>query len=241
VGEAIARLSVGPTLSGQAYVVLRRLITEGELAPGERVTERALATELGVSPTPVREAIRRLEHERLLERLDGRALTVARPSFRRLYELNQIEAALRGVAAGLAAEAATDRELRAIRRTQEQASELKPVAGNTSDVLTVLRLTRKMHRQIDEASHHALLVDMIASASAFDLSIRMRVIEQLGAAYPSEHGHREHLAIVETLESRDSQRADAIMREHVQGAGQRFLDVLAGGQALDELLPAVGA
>jgi DNA-binding GntR family transcriptional regulator len=241
VGEAIARLSVGPTLSGQAYVVLRRLITEGELAPGERVTERGLATQLGVSPTPVREAIRRLEHERLLERLDGRALTVARPSFRRLYELNQIEAALRGVAAGLAAEAATDRELRAIRRIQEQASELKPAAGSKSDALAVLALTRKMHRQIDEASHHALLVDMIASASAFDLSVRMRVIEQLGRDYPSEHGHREHLAIVEALESRDSARADALVREHVLGAGRRFLDVLVGGQELDDQLPAVGA
>jgi DNA-binding GntR family transcriptional regulator len=241
VSEAIARLSTGPTLSGQAYVVLRRLITEGALAPGERVTERGLATQLGVSPTPVREAIRRLEHERLLERLDGRALTVARPSFRRLYELNQIEAALRGVAAGLAAEAATDRELRAIRRAQEQANELKPAVGSKRDALAVLGLTRKMHRQIDEASHHALLVDMIASASAFDLSVRMQVIEQLGPDYPSEHGHREHHTIVEALESRDPARADAIMREHVLGAGRRFLDVLAGGQDLDDQLPAVGS
>src|SRR5260370_7707324 len=126
VAETLARLTAGPTLSGQAYVVLRRLITEGVLAQGARVTERGLATQLGVSPTPVREAIRRLEHERLLERLDGRALTVARPSFRRLYELNQIEAALRGVAAGWAAEPPTARELPPIPPPHPQPTPPKP-------------------------------------------------------------------------------------------------------------------
>src|SRR5450756_736617 len=95
----------------QAYVVLRREISEGELPAGGRVTERGLAEQLGVSPTPVREAIRRLEHERLLERLDGRTLTVAQPTVHRLFELNLIEAALAGVAAGLAAESATDDEI----------------------------------------------------------------------------------------------------------------------------------
>jgi len=95
MSRVIPRLTQGPSLADQAYRVLRQMLTDGDLEPGERLTERGLATRLGVSPTPVREAIRRLEHERLLERNDGRTLTVAQPSLRRLAELREIEAALR--------------------------------------------------------------------------------------------------------------------------------------------------
>ena len=109
-------LVTAPSLGDQAYRVLRDLVTSGELSPGERVTERGLAGRLGVSPTPVREAISRLTHERLLVRVDGRTLKVAAPSLRRLREMSLIQAALGGVAARLAAEDATDEELAEIRR-----------------------------------------------------------------------------------------------------------------------------
>jgi DNA-binding GntR family transcriptional regulator len=221
------KLTTGPTLSDQAYVFLRRSITEGDLAPGRRVTERGLASELGVSPTPVREAIRRLEHERLLERLDGRTLTVARPSLHRLYQLNQIEAALRGVAARLAAESATDEQLEEIRRTCDRAVKLEPTAKSTGDVLEVLRLTRNMHEQIDQASHNPVLLDMIATAGAFDWGVRLRAVELLGTSYSSEHPGHEHMELVEALCERDGARAETLMSAHVRSAGRRFLDVLA--------------
>jgi DNA-binding GntR family transcriptional regulator len=66
--SSIPRLLVGESLADQAHRVLRELITTGAFTPGEGVTERGLADRLGVSPTPVREAIARLEHERLLVR-----------------------------------------------------------------------------------------------------------------------------------------------------------------------------
>ena len=62
------KLTTGPTLGDQAYQAIRAAITSGDLAAGERTTERALARRLGVSPTPVREALQRLEHERLISR-----------------------------------------------------------------------------------------------------------------------------------------------------------------------------
>src|ERR1700722_16036107 len=112
--DDVRKLTTGPTLSDQAYRALREEITTGELKPGQRVTERALAEHLGVSPTPVREALQRLEHERLIERDAVRAIRVAEPSVDRLHELSLIEAALRGVAARLAAERATDQEVKRI-------------------------------------------------------------------------------------------------------------------------------
>src|SRR5260370_40313115 len=104
------KLTTGPTLSDQAYRALREEITSGALQPGQRLTERSLAEHLGVSPTPVREALQRLEHERLIERDAVRAIRGADPSVARLHELSLIESALRGVAARLAAERAADHE-----------------------------------------------------------------------------------------------------------------------------------
>jgi DNA-binding GntR family transcriptional regulator len=224
----IPPLTQGPSLADQAYRVLRQMLIEGELEPGERLTERGLAARLGVSPTPVREAIRRLEHERLLERNDGRTLTVARPSLRRLAELREIEAALRGVAAKLATVAASDRELDEIRSTFEASVQLSSKSRpKVTDVAEILRLTGRMHALIDDASHNPLLVQMIATAKAFDWRTRLRAAEQLGASYPVHEPQEQHQAIVEALLARDGERAEALMAAHVREAGQRLLDVVS--------------
>jgi DNA-binding GntR family transcriptional regulator len=218
------KLTVVPSLGDQAYRVLRQRIADGEYPAGQRVTERGLAAELGVSPTPVREAIRRLEHERLLERLDGRTLTIAQPSVHRLYELSLIEGALAGVAAQLAASSATQRELEAIRATHEEAAALVPSARTVADGIEILRLTRQTHQLIYEASHNPQLIDMIATAGAFDWRVRVESIRRLGDSYPSSEGLRDHEAIVEALEARDGLLAESLMREHVSSAAPRHLD-----------------
>jgi DNA-binding GntR family transcriptional regulator len=227
------KLTASPTLADQAYVVLRREISEGGFTAGQRMTERGLAAQLGVSPTPVREAIRRLEHERLLERLDGRILTVAQPSVHRLFELNLIEAALAGVAARLAAVSATERELAEIRRVQQQAARAIPSVQSEEDGIEVLRLARQTHQLVYEASHNPQLIDMIATAGAFDWRIRVESIRRLGPTYPSKAGLDHHSAIVEALEARDSSLAESLMRDHVTSAAHQHLDVVAEDEFLD--------
>jgi DNA-binding GntR family transcriptional regulator len=233
VEQPSVKLTTAPTLADQAYVVLRREISEGGFTAGQRMTERGLAAQLGVSPTPVREAIRRLEHERLLERLDGRTLTVAQPSIHRLFELNLIEAALAGVAARLAAESATDRELAEIRGVHERASRSIPAARNEEDGIEVLRLARQMHQLVYEASHNPQLIDMIATAGAFDWRIRVESVRRLGETYPSKTGLDHHSAIVDALEARDSALAESLMREHVTSAAHQHLNVVAEDEFLD--------
>ena len=227
MSRTIPRLTQGPSLADQAYRVLRQMLTDGDLGPGERLTERGLAARLGVSPTPVREAIRRLEHERLLERNDGRILTVAQPSLRRLAELREMEAALRGVAAKLATVAASDAELDDIRRTFEASLELSTKARKAGDVSAILRLTRRMHALIDDASHNPLLVQMIATAKAFDWQTHVRSAERLGLSYPLHKPQEQHQAIVEALLARDGERAEALMAFHIRDAGERLLDVVS--------------
>jgi DNA-binding GntR family transcriptional regulator len=180
----------------------------------------------------VREAIRRLEHERLLERLDGRTLTIARPSLHRLFELNLIEGALAGVAARLAASSATQEELTAIRSTQERAAELVPAARTVDDGIEILRLARQTHQLIYEASHNDQLIEMIATAGVFEWRIRVESIRRLGTSYPSSEALTHHAQIVEAIEARDGELAETLMRAHVTTAAERHLDAVASDDGL---------
>jgi DNA-binding GntR family transcriptional regulator len=216
------RLEIAPTLSDQAYRTLREMITSGELSAREPVTERLLAERLGVSPTPVREALRRLEHERLIERPGRRTLRVAAPSHRRLYELSIVEGALRGSAARLAAQAATEAELQAISVVFE-ASQQSLEGGDPSRAEQALALTRRFHDLIDRAAHSEILVDMIATTTAFDMTARRRAIETLGENYPVEEGQGQHEQILAALVARDGERAEQLMRDHIREAGEFFL------------------
>ena len=91
--DAETRVTTAPRIADQVHAILRGQIISGELLPNQRLTERGLSATLGVSPTPVREAISQLEYERLLVRVDGR-LFVAAPDARRLRELSLVQAAL---------------------------------------------------------------------------------------------------------------------------------------------------
>lgn len=219
-------LSIGPTLADQAYQALREEIISGKLRPGERLTERQLAERLGVSPTPVREALQRLEHEHLIQRTDTRRILVAEPSVRRLYELTLIEAALRGVGARLAAENATEKELVAI----EQAL---AAFTKTPTPARVLAAARRLHQLIDQASHNKTLSTMIATATAFDLQFRLETIPEIFGTNRKMalERHREHATIVAAIKARDGETAEELMRQHILGATDTFLRARADREA----------
>jgi len=220
--KASRRLKVSPSLSNQAYLVLREMITSGELTSEDPITERLLADRLGVSPTPVREALRRLEHERLMERPGRKTLQVARPSLRRLYELNQVEGALRGTAARLAAQQASDAELQAIGDVL-QVSQDRLEGPEEQRAEETLAQTRRFHSLIDRAAHSETLLDMIATTTAFDMTARRRAIELLGERYPVTEGLRQHEEILAALLARDAGRAERLMCDHIREAGEFFL------------------
>jgi DNA-binding GntR family transcriptional regulator len=217
-------LSTGPTLADQAYRSLREDIIEGRLEPGERITERRLAERLGVSPTPVREALGRLEHEHLIERSGTRRIQVAEPSHKRLFELTLIEAALRGVAARLAAEDATTSEIAALQRLHERFTDVSLAPERA------LALTRELHASIDRASHNETLISMIATATAFDWDFRVTTVRDIFGPDRQRvmDRHREHGAIIEAIADRDGERAERLMREHIAVVTDTFLQVKTG-------------
>jgi DNA-binding GntR family transcriptional regulator len=235
--EDSRKLTTGPTLSDQAYRTLREEITTGQLKPGQRVTERALADHLGVSPTPVREALQRLEQERLIERDAVRAIRVAEPSVPRLYELALIEVALRGVAARLAAERATGPEVQRIVEACDRAETLAASADwSEARVRDILKVTRGFHRQVDEAAHTQTLIDMISTATAFDWAFRLKWSVDSHPDQASLHRSLEqHRSVAAAIEARDGQAAEAAMRRHSESRANAFL-AIASRRA--ELAPA---
>jgi DNA-binding GntR family transcriptional regulator len=207
-------LSTGPTLADQAYRAVRGEIISGRLRPGQRLTERHLAERLRVSPTPVREALQRLEHEHLITRTETRRIQVAQPSTTRLYELTLIEAALRGAGARLAAENASEEELLAIDHAH---SEFTKLAASPERALAA---ARRLHELIDRAAHSETLITMIATATAFDWQFRLETIDEIFGPNPKSalDRHREHGQIVKALKARNGERAETLMRQHVLGA-----------------------
>lgn len=104
---ALPQLPSPVTLGDQAYAAIREAIVTGSLERGEKVTERGLAESLNISATPVREALRRLEQDRLVERTGPRSVRVAEFGEDELREFTMIEDVLRALAARLAAEKST--------------------------------------------------------------------------------------------------------------------------------------
>ncbi|MDH4207589.1 MAG: GntR family transcriptional regulator [Anaerolineae bacterium] len=203
------------TLGEQAYFAIRGAITSGVLKPGERLTERDLASRLHVSPTPVREAFRQLEQEGLVVRTPSREVTVSDLPSASVAELLLIQAALRGVAARLAAE----------KITEEGLAELQAVLDETEESLAtgpaerLLELADQFHAIVDQVSGNLTLLKTIETFSSFDpidrleaLTDREQVLTRFG----------EHKEIAAALAARDRDLSEALMRSHVFGAGQRI-------------------
>jgi len=201
------------TLGEQAYFAIRGAITSGALSPGERLTERDLASRLHVSPTPVREAFRQLEQEGLVVRTPTREVTVSDLPSTSVAEMLLIQAALRGVAARLAAEKITDAEL----------AEMRAVLGETEELLEtgpaerLLELADQFHAIVDQASGNLTLLKTIQTVMSFD------PVDRLEALTDSDQlliGLREHQEVAAALAARNRDLAEALMRSHLLRAGK---------------------
>jgi DNA-binding GntR family transcriptional regulator len=214
-----------PTLADQAYAALRRAILDGALARGEKVTERGLAKLLNISATPVREAMRRLEQDRLVERHGPRSVRIADFDDAEIADIATIETTLRALAARLAASRATESQLRRMAAALDAADaerDLLLTGKGLSDrallagVDRVLTHVREFHEVLDEASHSPMLLHMLRMAEAFDSGERRRVLREELRTDPSAVNSRyhDHRAIFDAVQAHDGSRAEQIMLAH---------------------------
>ncbi len=198
------------SLAEQAYQAIREGIATGLFSAGERVTERGLATRLSVSATPVREALRRLEQEGLIERVSARELRVVDHSSGTLRELLLTGAVLRALEARFATNKITDAALDRMAGLVETL-----VCGRETDVAGQLRIAREFDMEIERAADNPTLRSMILSLSIIGQERRARSVQsmhlhpEIGAR--RVQGHRDMLA---AFRSRDPDLVEQVFRRH---------------------------
>lgn len=191
-----------------AYTLVLEAIDTGLYRPGDRLVESELADRFGVSRTPIREALQRLETQSMLTR-DGRSLIVASLDHNQLAELYAVRAELEGFAARLAARHATDEEVRLLRSMVDDDSALK------HDPKALSRANRRFHKQIHLASHNRYLVQQLdlvhrsmALLATTSLTFDGRGVQTI----------EEHSAIVEAIASGDGDAAYDALKTHISTA-----------------------
>ncbi|MBB3562859.1 DNA-binding GntR family transcriptional regulator [Rhizobium sp. BK512] len=206
------------TLRDHVHKTLRAAILSGRFRADERVNERQLAEQLGVSTTPIKEALRQLETEGLVETLPRRGVLI-RFNAGWAEEMILARAALESMIAHLAAKRITQEE--AGKLSDTVASMKAATANGVADELIALNET--FHEQIHIASRCQYLSRMIERQQFYDASIR-RVIHS--ANKERDKALAEHTAIAAAIVSNDSERAERVMRDHVVRSGETYLNIV---------------
>lgn len=191
-----------------AYELILEAIDTGTYKPGSRLVESELADRFGVSRTPIREALQRLETQSLLTR-DGRSLIVASLDHSQLSELYVVRGALEGLAARLAARHATPEELAVLRDMLESDRRL------VDDPEAMSRANRRFHKQIHLASHNRFLVQQL---DLVHRSMALLASTSIAVAGRSTDTMDEHERIVRAIETGDGDAADKALRDHISQA-----------------------
>lgn len=192
-----------------AYAALREEIVAGRFAPGRRLTEVELASLLGISRTPTRLALSRLESEGLAVLRPRAGLVVASLEPDAVLELYDLRAVLEGAAAAMAARHAAPRDLEILQRLIDQESELP----ERPDVR--YRHNRLFHEALYEAAHNRFLVK---SLQALHNSMALLGRTTLASKGRAALAHAEHRGIVDAIVRREPDEADHLAREHVNRA-----------------------
>jgi DNA-binding GntR family transcriptional regulator len=191
-----------------AYQLILEAIDTGVYKPGSRLVESELADRFGVSRTPIREALQRLETQSLLTR-DGRSLIVASLDHSQLSELYVVRGELEGLAARLAARHATPEEKRVLRDMLEADRKLQ------DDPEAMARANRRFHKQIHLASHNRYLVQQL---DLVHRSMALLASTSIAAEGRTVDTLEEHERIVRAIDAGDGDAADAALREHISQA-----------------------
>lgn len=234
MSSALERLDT-TTMADRCYQAIGRAIASGELRAGERLTERGLAASLNVSATPIREAIKRLEREGLLERPAPRTLIVATMTPASLAHIIEARAAIRGVLARFAARNATQEQIDALRSLLDESDDLwRLIASRRADGLPiddhlnrVADMADRFNRRLYACADNPLLVRLLDQTEAFnhremrERTLRTMVDQQV----PGNYRWKDDRAVVDAIAHRDEEEAERITIQHVRKAMTEVLQI----------------
>lgn len=207
------------SLSGQAYHLLRDRIVTLALPPGSLLNERALVEETGLGRTPIREALRRLADDDLVEVYPRRGIQVGPIDVGHLGAISELRVELEGAAARFAAVRADDRD-RADIRTLLAAVD---AVGEDADERALIALDQRIHRLIHRAAHNPFLE--AALDRAYVLALRLWFLA-LHRVHRLEDAVAEHQQLLQAILAGDAGEAETIAREHVASFEQQIRQLL---------------
>jgi DNA-binding GntR family transcriptional regulator len=207
---ALQPINATQSLRDQAYAMLRQAIADADIYQSReeiRLDERVLSETLGVSRTPVREAMTLLEQEGFLRMVPRRGIYIVRKNKREIVEMIQMWAALESMAARLATIHATDDEIARLRHMFDDFRDSTPA----EHIAEYSDANIAFHQAIVELSKSQLILDTIKNIFVHVRAIRRMTISQSDRASRSIV---DHLRIIEALEKRDTELAERLVRQH---------------------------
>lgn len=198
---------------------IRGAIMNGTLQPRERLMEIQMAEELGVSRTPIREALRKLELEGFIVMVPRKGAYVSDLSFKDIADVFEIRAALEGLAAGLAAERITEEELERMERLLVEKQE----AITHDDISKLVEVDTKFHELMYQASRNVRLGSIISN-----LREQIQRFRLTSLSYPGRNklSLEEHKKLVEAIQARDYQLARQLATEHIENAENVLIECI---------------
>jgi len=229
------------TLAERVFQELQSAIVRGELAPGSKITEPGLSQAYGISRGPLREAMRRLEAHRLIERVPHVGARVVKLSMPELLELFDVREALESTAARLAAEHMTAGEIKGLRAVlamhqgQDDLRRGEAYYQSEGDL--------DFHYRIVKGSHNRMLITLLCD----DLYYLVRLYRTQFSASGTrpQTAFAEHNRIVDAIAAGDGELAEGLMRRHVRASrdnvAERYAATLSSQQELKEQARAEGS
>jgi GntR family transcriptional regulator of vanillate catabolism len=236
IAERTGDRSVSQTL--KALLALRELVLRGELRPGERVSELQMVERLGVSRTPVRMALVRLEEEGLLDAIPSGGFAVKAFSEREVLEAIEIRGTLEGLAARLAAERGVGRsELEAAAACLDALDEVVRHDTVEVDISRYVELNAQFHALLIDLTGSPALARQIERASALPFASPSALVPVQSRSPESHHiltvAQDQHRSVLIAIERREGSRAEAIMREHARIAHRNLERAFANQRDMD--------
>ena len=196
-------------LRERVYEVVKKIIVSQEIAPGEKIDEEGLAKQLGVSRTPLRECLCRLENEGLIEIIPRRGAFVIKHSKDKIIEILLVREVLEGLAARLAAEHIDEQKIGQMKSLFEDFNTLNVRDRYKEYTKTDL----EFHTLILNASRNSFLMSYMNILNGHIHMLRQRTEVLQGGA---EQSLSEHHNIIQALEKRDPLLSETLMREHIR-------------------------
>ncbi len=198
---------------------IREAIIKGDLKPRERLMEIQLADELGVSRTPIREALRKLELEGFIVMIPRKGAYVSDISLKDITDVFEVRAALEGLAAGLAAERITDEEIEVMERLLAEKNE----CIIKQDMERLIEVDTRFHDMIYVSSRNDKLLPIINNLREQIQRYRTTSLSHPGRM---QNSLIEHRALVEAIQSRDPVLARQLAQEHIENAENSMIEAI---------------